>query len=398
MRTLQLAVVSALLSSPLPAPLIPGPNLAKRVELAESIVVAKVVSGTTRGFGSQVSSDIVLHVNRVLKGDLIPGTDVAAHLEGRGYFVVPTVKQSTITDQLYGIWFLGSTSRPYTVISRDGTYGEIHFAPVLLPEGAPAGSEGEKTETAVANELAAALLWIAQIYPAQLRPDAQRNRTPEQRTAAGRRLSQFHSLVEDFRTLNSSATHAIYEQFAKEKSIPIRLAGIEGLIRANDPEGVKRAAMDWDDFASAADIQPLISSLMSYSNADDEEAVRALGALSIRDPAEPGLRQSTVYALRAIHSKQALPALIALLDDKEDRVRSYALSGLCLYVRNAPTVTPESVPSMSWLQSRPPTPLLNPETQRYCLLGGMIDRATQDVYVSFWKSWWNQHQVEIQGN
>jgi len=52
---------------------------------------------------------------------------------------------------------------------------------------------------------------------------------------------------------------------------------------------------------------------------------------------------------------------------------------------------------MSWLQSRSPAPLLNPETQRYCLLGGMIDRAAnRDEYVSFWKSWWRQHQLEIE--
>ena len=69
-------------------------------------------------------------------------------------------------------------------------------------------------------------------------------------------------------------------------------------------------------------------------------------------------------------ARETLPALIALIDDKEERVRPYALSGLCLFVRNAPTVTPQSVPSMPWLQSRQPTPFLNPETQRYCLLGG----------------------------
>jgi hypothetical protein len=94
-------------------------------------------------------------------------------------------------------------------------------------------------------------------------------------------------------------------------------------------------------------------------------------------------------------ARETLPALIGLIDNKEERVRPYALSGLCLFVRNAPTVTPESVPSMPWLQTRPPTPFLNPETQR-CLLGGLGDQVDLDAYANFWKSWWSEHQTEIE--
>ncbi len=240
----------------------------------------------------------------------------------------------------------------------------------------------------VTNELTAALRWMAESHGTELSPKAQ---------IAGVYLSQFRSLAEDLGTLNSSTTLAAYQQFANDKSAPVRAIGLQGLIAANDPEGVKRAATNWSELSAAADIQPLIASLMTYSNGDDGEAVRALGTLALRDPAEPGLRENAAYALRAIHTKETLSALVALLDGKEDRVRSHALSGLCLFVRNAPAVTPQSVPSMSWLQSRPPTPLLNPETQRYCLLGGISDRAADlDEYISFWKSWWSEHQVDIE--
>jgi len=160
------ALVGALLCLQLPAPLIPGANLAKRVELADAIVVAKAKSGTTVAAGSQVASDVVLHVDRVLKGNLIPGTDLAAHLEGRGYSVVPGAKQSAIKEKLYGIWFLSSASRPYTVISRDGTYGELYFAPVILPEGAPGGNAGATAAEAVTNEIAVALRWMADVHGA----------------------------------------------------------------------------------------------------------------------------------------------------------------------------------------------------------------------------------------
>ncbi len=378
--------------------MIPGPNLAKRIELADVIVVAGLVSGTTFASGSEVSSDLVLHVNRVLKGDLIPGSGIAAHLEGRGYFMVPDARQSAVTEKLYGIWFLSSAARPYAVVSRHGKYGELDFAPAILPQGAPAGKAGETPAASVANELVAALRWMAESHGSELSPEAQRAGTPQQRRTAGISLSQFRSLTEDLRTLLSSTTLAVYHQLATEKLAPLRAMGIQGLIAANDPEGVKRAAADWSELRAAADVQPLIASLMSYSN-DDGAAVRALGALALCDPAEPGLRENAVYALRAIHTRETLPALVALLDRKEDRVRSYALSGLCLFVRNAPIVTPQSVPSMPWLQSRPPTPLLNAETQRYCLIGGIRERAADlDAYVSFWKSWWSEHQVDMEGH
>jgi len=147
----------------------------------------------------------------------------------------------------------------------------------------------------------------------------------------------------------------LYHQFALEKFVALRAVGIAGLIAANDAEGVKRAAADWTDLAASADVGPIIINLMVYANATDTEAVRALGALALRDPAEMGLRENAVYALRSMHSQDALPALVALLDHQEERVRPYALSGLCLFVRNAPVVTPESVRSMSWLQSRKPS-------------------------------------------
>ncbi len=378
--------------------MIPGPNLAKRIELADTIVVARLISGTTFASGSQVSNDLVLHVDRTLKGDVIPGSDISAHLEGRGYFVAPSAKQTAIAEKLYGIWFLSSATSPYTVVSRNGSYGEIHFAPVILPDGAPAAQAGATPAASVANELEAALHWLAASHGAALSLEAQRTGTAEQRRAAGEFHGQFFLLTEDFRNLNSSITLPAYRQFANDKSAYLRALGIQGLIWANDPEGVKRAAADWSELSAAGDVRPIIASLMAYSNGADAEAVRALGALALRDPAELGLRENATYALRAIHTKEALPALVRLLDFKNDRVRPYAISGFCLFVRNAPIVTPESVPSMPWLQSRPPTPLLNSETQHYCMLGGISGQAGDlETYASFWRSWWIEHQADIEG-
>ena len=385
MRFLRLGMLGIVMCVRMPAPLLPGPNLAKRIEQADAIVVARLTSGTTLASGTRVSSDFMLHVDRVLKGDVIPGSDIAAHLEGRVGFIVQAANQSAISEKLYGIWLLSSAaSGPYSVVSRDGNLGDLDFAPVILPEDAPVGKAGETPAASVANELVAGLEWLNETHGSQLSP-----------RATGVYAGQYRALADDLRSLDSSTTLDVYRQLASAKSALLRALGIQGLIAANDPEGVKRAAADWTELSAAADVSPISNSLMAYSNGDDAEAVRSLGALALRDPSEAGLRANAVYALRAIHSKETLPALVALLDDKDDRVRPYALSGLCLFVRNAPNVTPKSVPSMSWMQARPPTPLLNPETQRYCLLGPN-QAADLDAYVSFWKSWWSEHQTEIE--
>jgi hypothetical protein len=357
----------------LTATLIPQPNLAKRVESADAIVVAKLVHGTTSVSGSHVSNDLVLHIDRVLKGGLIPGADVAAHLEGRGLWVANVPTQTAIAP-VYGLWFLNSTSSPYTLIPRSESLGELSLAVVTLPEDSPSAEPGSTPEISVANELASAL-----------------------RSQAKHGLqNEFRALAENFRTLNAATTLPLYSQFAREQSSDLRELGIQGIIAANDPEGVKFAAADPTKLAATS---PLVAqNLMSYSNVDPS-GVRALGELAMRepDPSEQALHQSAVYALRAIHTKETLPALAALLDSKDQEIQSRALSGFCLFVRNAPPVTPESVPSMSWLQTRQPAPFLNPETQRYCHQGGTVYQSGDVAqYVSFWKSWWTTHRTELE--
>ncbi len=75
-------------------------------------------------------------------------------------FVEPQPKRSAVTQQ-FGIWFLNAGPSPYTVLSRPGTLGELYFAPVVLPENAPAGKPGPTPAVSVANEMASALRWLS---------------------------------------------------------------------------------------------------------------------------------------------------------------------------------------------------------------------------------------------
>ncbi len=149
-----------------------------------------------------------------------------------------------ITGPLYGIWFLNPDTYGYSVVSRNGDYGELFAAPVLLPDDAPSGKPGTTPAEAVLNEI------------------------------------------------GTSITHTAFQQLAHDPSPLLRSLGIRGLIEADDPQGVKLAASGWDEISGSADIQPIIGALMGYSNDADSGAVRALGSLALRDAAGAQLRQN----------------------------------------------------------------------------------------------------------
>ena len=264
------------------------------------------------------------------------------------------------------------------MVAPNGDYGELSAAPVVLPHDAPPGNAGSTPAASVLNEIVSGLRWMASKQAA---------------------IDQFRSLDEALRTLDASTTRRAFQQFAQDPSPLLRAVGIRGLIEVNDPEGVKLAASRWDELSGSADIQPIIGALMGYSNDADADAVRDMGTLALRDGAGTQMRQNASHALRVIHTKDAVPALVSLLEVNDERVRINALSGLCLFVRNAPTVTPQAVVSMSWMQSRRPAPLLNPETQSYCLLGGTPGNTGDlEPYVNFWRAWWREHQSEFERN
>ena len=90
-----------------------------------------------------------------------------------------------------------------------------------------------------------------------------------------------------------------------------------------------------------------------------------------------------------------MPALITLLDSGDPEVGGQALNGICLFVRNAPIVTPQSIPSGTWRQSREPAPFRTRETDTYCWMNPLPASWAPPEYKAFWKSWWRDHGPEV---
>ena len=227
----------------------------------------------------------------VIKGDSIPGAEVTTHFE------TPLAKAGSESQEvplINGIFFLNPDSRGYAV-------PDLSCAPVNLPPDAPPGAPG--------------LTW-----------------------ALG--------------SLDPSITQPIYRQFVDQQSPFLREFGVQGMILANDPEGVKSAV-------GITTASPLVAdALQGYTN-PDPSGVAALSKIALSDPGakEPIMQRSALFALTMIHTKDALPALAVLLDSKDQGLQCQAIAGFCQF---AP----------------------NPETGHYC------QGLDLTIDISFWKSWW----------
>jgi hypothetical protein len=92
-------------------------------------------------------------------------------------------------------------------------------------------------------------------------------------------------------------------------------------------------------------------------------------------------------ALRAVHSKDSLPFLVALLDSPNAQIRHEGLAGISMFVENLPIQKPDMVPNMTWLTAEGPAPYRTADTDKYSAkLGEPPNRQAE--YIAFWKSWW----------
>ncbi|MBS1859311.1 MAG: hypothetical protein JST11_28310 [Acidobacteria bacterium] len=254
---------------------------------------------------------------------------------------------------------------------------------------------------AVAEEVIAALRAMATAHPEETKPiyhvqtiNGRIDRSYQLRGLASRALS----LSEAIQTLsNQQALAPVYREMAIDRADYLRAIGIAGLIAANDPAGPKQAAEEFRALFRDAYVAPIIRSLSVYRNPDDNEAVRSIGhlATAYSDLDMPELSRGAVEALIAIHTKQTLPALFALLDSPDAVVVGRALNGICLFVRNSPVVNAARVPMISIIQTKEPAPYRTPETDAYCNISPTTNDNNPPECRNFWKKWWQEHAADV---
>ena len=82
-----------------------------------------------------------------------------------------------------------------------------------------------------------------------------------------------------------------------------------------------------------------------------------------------------------------MPCLGVLVASQPAQLKLYGAQGLSFFANGVGIVTPESVPSLSWLNSRQPGAYSNAETEQH--IG--YRTGQEGPFIAYWRDWWQQH-------
>lgn len=385
--------------------LVPKPDLAQALRASDTVIVARVISGQAQSNDAGASAHLVLRVVRVLKGEIAVGSELAIETRGsRLYTPGPSSRmpRQWSVDHFTALWFLRREGNQYSVIPVTAAAGEPERASLELPEDASVPDEPQDLQLAIAREIVATLRVMAVSHPKEIAPVYHVqliNGQVDRSYSVGPYAAKALQLNEALGTLGDAATLLpVYRELAAEPAGYLRGIGIAGLIAANDPAGPKQAAAEIRTLFHEAYVSPIGMSLWRYHNLSDPAAIVAIGRLATEsaDLDMLELQRSAARSLYNLHSRQALPALVALLDSSDPEVGGLALSGLCMFTRNAPLLNVNLNPSdFAWMKSIEPAPFRTKETDAYCWMTPAPATQVPPDRKAFWKQWWQDHEVEL---
>jgi hypothetical protein len=124
--------------------------------------------------------------------------------------------------------------------------------------------------------------------------------------------------------------------------------------------------------------------------------VSVLGALSRSPVAIPRLQFCAAAALRAIHTKETLVYLQALLDSPEPTVRYEAVAGMASFA-NSGSIPREPALVVDGVVAARPSDNKFKNSQTLDNFPAVDTfRSNEGTYIAFWKNWWSGVQVVLQ--
>ena len=168
--------------------------------------------------------------------------------------------------------------------------------------------------------------------------------------------------------------------------------GLAGLISVGDPAGViglerELSRLAQDDLAGVI-AGPLFG---SWRN-PDRAAASSLGRVLTRPGTPYRLLLLGAKALSYIHTADALPYLVKLLDSTDREVRVDAVRGLWMFANGVAIQDPKRIDSAAYLKPRPTA--WSEQTRAFVVSGDASDEKVEEC-VRFWKGWWLSHEGEV---
>jgi len=187
----------------------------------------------------------------------------------------------------------------------------------------------------------------------------------------------------------SPAVQTILARFATSSTPGFRETGVAGLLETGAPGAIAQLSQ------LGAAINPqyagTIALALEQSFRDTTpSSVAQLAQYANATTTSAAMRKAAVRALAAIHTKEALPFLAALLSSSDPWEQGQGVFGLGAFANGCPPQTPGNVISMDYLAFKNPSPFKTADTVANFSFGGNPaagDPALAKL-VTFWQAWW----------
>jgi hypothetical protein len=336
------------------APISAPASIAQLTDTADLIIVGSASGGIQAGGILNFS----IQVNRVIKGNLLPGISIPANWVSN---------ESAGAANGHGLWFLKESAGGWRVLPLQSGFATFRdtFIPMqtgALPDPYAYDSSASLYDK-VASEISAAI-------------------------ESGAERGIWANLLDQ---INSPVIQMLYRRMSVSSSGSQKMFGLSGLIRRGDPEAIS-AAIEAIPAVSTSSLEygTLLQSIRNEFRSADPKSVATLGQSALTSTLPTDFRESAAFALRSIHTQDALPYLAALLDDPDTKLEAEAIGGLASFANGLPIQTSAGVPSLSYLQMPAHAPYKTEETMAHFAMG-----PAAIVQLSFWKSWWTQNKTAL---
>lgn len=361
----QMAVVVASAESRLP----------QLVATADSVVVARITGGSNTG----QTREIEFTVDRVLKGDLVPGAQIRASFAGldrAARAAVPPVLET-------GLIFLNQDGAgSYRLLSAET--GELGLRSAYLP--LPSTSRPSSTELGSPLE---------SVY-AEIVAAIDSRATDEQ---------YLKTVVPKLALSESPLLASALQRWAVNASAkPLRLLAIGCLIGISDGQSVIELKKELAS-SSASPLATTVATSLNAFQSRDPQAVIALGDIARSSESRKEVQEAAAYALQTIHTSEAVPALRALLDSRHPLVRQFAIGGLSAFalqmrIPENPADAAEARdevlnPGRRRKIPSPEAPYDTEEVRQFAHFGPFRDPEEENRFVTFSKTWCDRNPALI---
>lgn len=170
----------------------------------------------------------------------------------------------------------------------------------------------------------------------------------------------------------------------------LQAVGIAGSLQRQAPGAIDHLVRLWPVVSADPQSRYVVSALRDAWRDPAPDAVRQLVSMAATEPVGSELLTAAIWALAAIHTKEALPFLASLLYGASLDEQERSIYGLSAFANGCPPQTRGNIVSMEYLQCDQPSAYKTAETEaNFAFRMGTLDQ--QPSLVSFWQNWWVSH-------